>query len=228
MIVRRCLLIALLFLSLSACGLGLPLGDYSRPAQTPGLTEEATDLREDRDSAGEERGSRAPGAVRVLRSRTPLTRATRAAARAFRADVARALTQERLLHLTDLRRAGYRRVGLDGIRWSKPEHLTDGIQFDPARPEFLVVAGERTVGVIFSPESMRLNAPEPPGAPLMRWNYHRYAPGEVCVTSMLTLYAADDRGCRDGDRMTTRSPLMTHVWILDTGRPFAATLKEPT
>lgn len=160
-----------------------------------------------------------PSTMVVLPSHVPDSPGARRRAAAFLARVTAAVREEPWGSARALHRAGFRQ--LDDVHWYNRANLSDDVQFDPRRPEFVVVDGGRPVGEMFVPPSFSLHAPEPPGAPAMRWHYHRYA-SPVCTTPYLTQYARPADGCRAGDRATLRSPLMTHVWVGPGLAPFSA------
>lgn len=163
---------------------------------------------------------RDPGMV-VVPSTLSDSPSRRRAAADFLARVVEAVHTQPWHDAAEIRRAGFRPMQIDGSHWYSRANLTDGVQFDPDRPEFLVVLSGHVYGEMFLSDSFSLHAPEPPGAPQMRWHYHRY-PDPVCTTPYLTQYMTSTGRCRPGDRATMRSPLMTHVWVYPTKSPFSA------
>lgn len=170
-------------------------------------------------SAAEAGTDSVPSTMVLLPSHVRDSARARRRAYAFRDRVAAALRDEPWDSVTALRRAGFEQ--LDGVHWYNRANLADDVQFDPLHPEFVVFDAGHPVGEMFVPPTFSLHAPEPPGAPLMRWHYHRYS-APVCTTPYLTQYARPATGCRPGDRVAGRSPLMTHVWVGPGLAPFSA------
>jgi hypothetical protein len=159
--------------------------------------------------------------VMVPTTRRPTPQA-RARADALRAAVIGSVRRHHWLTVADLRRNGWEPAASDPTHWFRRAFLTDGQLFDPDRPEYLVVEGGRVIGVMFDPGSMTRRPPEPPGAPYLRWHYHRLPAGTMCVTAPDLTYPAQAGTCRPGDHLTRRSPVMSHVWLYDDAHPFAA------
>lgn len=222
----------LLFCGVWLSGMGLAACSFALPVEAPNSqwVETTTATFEPDEHAGhsDHDGHSASGGhashdtMVELESSVELTEESQAAADTFRREVIAAIVDQGLNHESAVREAGYLQMEYDVAHWYHPDYLTDGVLFDPQRPEFLVVAGGLTVGVMFVPETMELSAPEPPGAPLMAWHYHTYLDGFVCSTLLHIQYPADDGQCKTGDEIATRSPLMSHVWLYDDKHPFAA------
>lgn len=116
---------------------------------------------------------------------------------------------------------GYEPMALDPSHWYHPDYVTDDRFFDPAAPEFLVIDGDEVMGVMFLAEEAGLDQPDPPGAPLVRWHYHRWSE-DVCLADGLVITGETVAGaCGEGEVATDISPLMAHVWLLDLDDPFA-------
>jgi hypothetical protein len=159
--------------------------------------------------------------VMVPTRRRPGPRAL-ARADALRAAVIASVRRHHWLTVADLRKDGWEPAASDPTHWFRRAFLTDGHLFDPDRPEYLVVENGRVIGVMFDPGSMTRRPPEPPGAPYLRWHYHRLPAGTMCVTAPDLTYPAQAGTCRPGDHLTRRSPVMSHVWLYDDAHPFAA------
>jgi len=116
---------------------------------------------------------------------------------------------------------GYEPMALDPSHWYHPEYVADDRFFDPAAPEFLVIDGDQVMGVMFLAEAVGLDQPDPPGAPLVRWHYHRWSQ-DVCLLDGLVIVGETvGGGCGEGEVATDISPLMAHVWLIDIDDPFA-------
>jgi hypothetical protein len=150
--------------------------------------------------------------VPVTVSSTP---AIKAKALRFAAKVRRIAQRKHWADPKVLARDGYvPMTGFDLVHYYNKAYLQDGRQFDPRRPEFVMIDQGHVLGVMFSAESNRHDLPPPPIAPYLRWHYHRYL-RPACVTPWFTNYWADSHGrCHRGDHRTTTSPLMTHVWLV--------------
>ncbi|MCO5321163.1 MAG: hypothetical protein M9922_07165 [Microthrixaceae bacterium] len=109
----------------------------------------------------------------------------------------------------------------DEAHWYKKEYLSDGRVFDPAAPEFMVVADGSVVGAMFLAPSLEHTQQDPPGAPLVKWHYHEWR-DSLCLEQGLVPVAAESRGeCPAGTESSRFSPPMAHVWLIDITDPFA-------
>jgi hypothetical protein len=116
---------------------------------------------------------------------------------------------------------GYRPLEGDPEHWFDPAALTDGVAFDPDRPEFLMYHDGHLAGMMFVAESLDLTQPAPPGAPLLRWHVHVWG-AEFCVRGgLVPTRRTDGRPCPAGETATWHSPLMVHVWTMAGMDPFA-------
>lgn len=120
--------------------------------------------------------------------------------------------------------AGFVPMPLDPSHWYHPTYVDDDRFFDPAAPEFLVVDGDDVLGVMFLASSPGLDQPDPPGAPLVRWHYHRWSDVVCLAGGMVIVSEASDGTCEAGQVATDISPLMAHVWLIDLDDPFATNM----
>jgi hypothetical protein len=153
---------------------------------------------------------------------SPDTPEQRAAAEQLRQDVLATVALRGWRDVDQVAADGFVPMTLDPSHWYQPEFVADGRTFDPAAPEFLVVDGRDVVGVMFLAEDPSLDQPDPVGAPWVRWHFHEWAE-PVCLEGGLVVIGLPEAGrCPTGSTMSDRSPLMAHVWIVDTDDPFAS------
>jgi hypothetical protein len=118
--------------------------------------------------------------------------------------------------------AGYSPMAGDEAHWVNRAFVTDGQTFDPSAPEFLVLDGDKVVGTMFLAGEPGLTAPDPPGAPFIRWHYHRFGRTECLEDGLVVVASPVDGRCAAGADATDVSPLMAHIWIIDMDDPFTA------
>lgn len=232
---RAVVAVVVSLLVLTACQISLPTEDPGEPASSgvsagsgasgshsthhgpPGADQVEHGRTSDRPHSG---------LVFIPTAHIPSQRAWRRAI-AFRRHVLAASRQRHLRTRAQATAAGYRPLEFDPTHWYNEKYLSDGITFDPQRPEWLVILGPRVWAYMFVPESMQTySVPEPPGAPYMQWHFHSYGPDEVCLAPGRIFHRAQETGCAAGQRPVRRSPLMTHVWLTSEVWPFAAMLDD--
>lgn len=151
------------------------------------------------------------------------------AAEELRARVVAAVEGHGWRDLDRARRDGFRPLSGAREHWINQENLRDGRTFDADRPEFLVLDRHAALGgVMFVSGSDRLDLPPPPGAPTVRWHYHRWSRPLCLSDGIVATRVPDDGLCRDGEAPTDRSGLMVHVWVKPGIDPFAAGLDDDT
>jgi hypothetical protein len=150
---------------------------------------------------------------------TLATAEQRQAGETFAAQVRAALAP--LATVEDAEAAGYLHPdAIDEFHLANDEYLNDGVQLDPARPEFLVIDPDAgiVVGAMFVWPSDE-HGPQFAG-PDTVWHYHDAASvGDEfrCWEGFLPAPGAYDPTtgtCRRGER-SDRSPEMLHVWTTD-------------
>ncbi len=146
--------------------------------------------------------------------------ATEAAAEQLRESALEAVRDQRWRSVDDIARAGFiQMIGMDPNWWFSPANLSDGVHFDPRRPEFLVVVEGMIVAMVFHPESARDDVPDPPGAPEVRW-FHRPYPAGVCLSELYVPVLAVDGDCPKQSSPATTSPWLAFVSLVDAADPF--------
>lgn len=126
-----------------------------------------------------------------------------------------------LVTVEDAEAAGYIHPdAIDEFHLANDEYLTDGMELDPTRPEFLVI--DPDAGLVLG--AMFVWPPDEHGpqfgGPGTVWHYHdAVSVGDDfrCWDGFLPApgaYDPDDDTCRRGERRD-RSPEMLHVWTTD-------------